>query len=98
MDGIANTLRDISQESKLNPAEKASLKAIAKEFDHVAGENDKLRKYITDCVFVLTSEIISMEYARVGGTDKDTKAMEILRIIRLKGEQVLKAPAAHERD
>ena len=35
---IANALRDISYESKLNPAEKTSLRAIAKEIDHLTNE------------------------------------------------------------
>lgn len=61
-----------------------------KEIDRLTAENAKLRNYITDCIFLETAKLISMGYARVCGTGKDTRMMEILRIIRSKGEQALK--------
>lgn len=40
---IANTLRDISEESELSHAEKESLRKIANEYEKLQAENDKLK-------------------------------------------------------
>lgn len=45
---IADTLRDIAEESALNKAEKHSLKLIAKDVDILLKENRKLRKQIKE--------------------------------------------------
>jgi hypothetical protein len=58
--------------------------------DHLTDENKELKEYITEDVFPKTADVISIEYGRVGCTDKDTKVMEILRGLRLKGERILK--------
>lgn len=41
---ITDTLRDISQESNLNSAEKTSLRRIAKEVDTIVAQRDALKE------------------------------------------------------
>ena len=87
MNGIANTLRDISQESKLNPAEKASLKAIAKEFARLTA-----RDYQECRVFVdhIKAHLNAGQFVVCKICGKT--------INEIWHEQALKAPAATERD
>jgi len=45
---IANTLIDISHESKLNHAEKVSLRLVAKKVKELLAENKRLKKLLRE--------------------------------------------------
>lgn len=49
---IANTLRDIAEESSLNKAEKVSLREIAKEYENLEATNKYLWKQLRSRVSV----------------------------------------------